>query len=261
MALRHLSTPPKIEDSTPLQEHQEQTPTTFFGAKPVLYAHHSNLTLSASSSKLSGDGTFAKFKAERDGDSEDALIKEVDIWVNSENLILFQTAPTPTGVSIPYPSIALHATLKYKSTTDALLLNLSLNDANNFNDADDIDILELTILPPAYNTPSPQTACIAEIFAAMNTCSDLHPDPDDEGGDDGMDGILDDTAPGATGWITAENMHEFEDEEGNFRGTVIGEELGPGAGTVRAREDDGVDVTGTNGVDGEGHEEKYQRTG
>jgi nucleotide-sensitive chloride channel 1A len=37
---------------------------------------------------------------------------------------------------------------------------------------------------------------------------------------------------------------------------VIGEELGPGAGTVRTRDEE---ESGVNGV--EGHEEKYHRTG
>jgi nucleotide-sensitive chloride channel 1A len=169
------------------------------------------------------------------------------------NLILFQATPTPTGVSIPYPTIALHATLKYQSTTDALLLNISLNDAETVNDFDDISILELTILPP-----NGQAECIKDIFTAMNTCADLHPDPDE----DGEEGEEDSTAPGATGWITAENMDDYLDEEGNFKGLVYGEELGPGAGTVRTR-DDGDEETrnGANGIDGEAHEEKYQRTG
>ena len=35
------------------------------------------------------------------------------------NVILFQTTPTTTGVAVPYPTIALHATMKYKSTTEA----------------------------------------------------------------------------------------------------------------------------------------------
>jgi len=80
----------------------------------------------------------------------------------------------------------------------------------------------------------------------------MHPDPDasDEDGGD----ILDDSAPGASGWITAENMDEYVDEEGNFTGMVIGEELGPGAGTVRTRDEV------TDGVNGDGHEGKYYRT-
>jgi nucleotide-sensitive chloride channel 1A len=84
MALRHLSTPPGAEDFTPLQEHQEQTPATFFGAKPVLYARQAGLTLSASASQLREDAVFAKFSSERSGEGEDALVGNVEIWVNSE---------------------------------------------------------------------------------------------------------------------------------------------------------------------------------
>lgn len=173
--------------------------------------------------------------------------------------MLFQNSPSPTGVAIPYPSIALHATMKWKSRVEALLMNLSLNDVETVNADEDINILEVTVLPPAYATDTPQTACIKEIFTAMNSCADLHPDPDADG--DGEE--EDETAPGATGWITAENMHEFVDEEGNFSGTVIGEseELGPGAGTIRQREEGAEESNGVNGVDGEGHEDKYQRTG
>lgn len=271
-SLRHCSTPPKTDDFTPLQEHQEQTPSTFFGAKPVLYSKHSGLTLSAPSAKLASEEAFAHFDSAPDGESDnDVLVKDVEVWVNSEyalphlhlytisltshsrNLILFQNTPKPTGVSIPYPSIALHGITK-KNGVEALLMNLSLNDAETVNADEDIDVLEIIILPPTHDTEAPQN-CIQEIFGAMNTCADLHPDADDD-----EEGEQDLTAPGATGWITAENMDEYLDENGNFVGTVIGgEELGPGAGTVRQRDGDEEEESATNGVNG--HEEKYQRTG
>lgn len=137
-------------------------------------------------------------------------------------------------------------------------MNLSLNDAETVNEEEDIQVLELTVLPPSY-TSNPDTACIKDIFGAMNTCADLHPDPNTSDDDDDDD-ILDDSAPGASGWITAGNMDEYMDENGNFRGTVLGgEDLGPGAGTVRQREDGDEDTNGVNGA--EGHEEKYHRTG
>ena len=177
------------------------------------------------------------------------------------NLILFQTSPSPTGIAISYPSIGLHATMKYKSTVEALYMNLSLNDADAVNDEEDIQVLEVTVLPPSYAS-NPETACIKDIFAAMNTCADLHPDPD-AGSDDDRD-ILDESAPGATGWITADNMDEYLDEDGNFLGVVIGGEgLGPGAGTVRRRDDDeDNDEEESNGVNGaDTHGDKYHRTG
>lgn len=145
--------------------------------------------------------------------------------------------------------------MKYKSTIEALYMNISLNDAETVNEDDDIHMLEITVLPPSYDT-KPTDTCISEFFAALNTCADLHPDPD--GSDDGED-IMDDTAPGASGWITADNIDEYLDENGNFKGMVIGEELGPGAGTVRTRDDGDEGSNGVNGADG--HEEKYHRTG
>lgn len=170
------------------------------------------------------------------------------------SLILFQTSPTPTGAAIPYPTVALHATMKWRSTVEALYMNLSLNDTETVNDEEDIQVLELTLLPPNYSS-TPESACIKDIFSAMNICADLHPDPDaDEDGED-MEGDL--SAPGASGWITAENMDDYVDEDGNFSGMVYGEELGPGAGTVRQRDDGGGE--GPSGVNG--HEEKWHRTG
>ncbi|KAF3053985.1 hypothetical protein E8E11_003548 [Didymella keratinophila] len=248
MSIRHLDSAPQATDFTPLQEHQEQTPTTFFGAKPVTYANYSGVTLSAPASQLQDDPVFAKFSTTTDGD--DTLIKDVDIWVTSESFILFQIAPTPTGAAITYPTIALHATMKWKSQIEALYMNLSLNDAESVNAEEDIQTLELTVLPPNY-TSAPDSACISTIFSAMNTCADLHPDPDAD--DDGDVDFEDDTAPGASGWITAENIDQYVDEEGNFSGMVIGEELGPGAGTVRQRDDE------PNGVNGD--ETKWSRTG
>ncbi|KAF2021096.1 hypothetical protein BU24DRAFT_14695 [Aaosphaeria arxii CBS 175.79] len=260
MALRQLTEAPKADDYTPLQQHQEQTPSTFFGSKPVLYAHYSGLTLAATKEKLLQTQATSGFQLQEEDADGISLAKDVDIWVNSENLVLFQNSPTPAGVSIPYPSIALHATLKWKSQVDALFINVSLNDAETVNEDDDIQTLDLYVLPPKYDT-EPETACIKEIFTAMNTCADLHPDPDDSD----MEQEFDETAPGATGWITAENMDEYLDEDGNFKGPVLGdndgaEELGPGAGTVRAREDDDEHPNGVNGDNADG-ETKWQRTG
>jgi nucleotide-sensitive chloride channel 1A len=142
--------------------------------------------------------------------------------------------------------------MKWKSQVEALYMSLSLNDAETVNEEDDIQTLEMTLLPPNYAS-SPEAACIKDIYGAMNICADLHPDADSD--DDGED-MLDESAPGATGWITAENMGDFTDADGNFTGTVIGgEDLGPGAGTVRPREDAEDDANGVNG-----HEGKYYRT-
>ncbi|KAF2465209.1 uncharacterized protein BDR25DRAFT_240456 [Lindgomyces ingoldianus] len=253
MALRHVSHAPAPDEFTPLEEHQTKTPSTFFGGKPVLYAHYAGLTLAMPSSKLEANAAVARFSTDSDGES--VLAKGIEVWVNSRDLILFQHQPTPTGVTVPYPSIALHATMK-RNGVEALYMNLSLNDAEQVNDDDDIEILELTVLPPNNNS-TPGTGCINEIYSALNACADLHPDPDASDDGDEEEEEEEDTAPGTGGWITAENMEEYLDADGNFIG--LGGSLGAGAGSVRPREEHGQNSL--NGVHGTEDEAKWRRTG
>jgi chloride channel, nucleotide-sensitive, 1A len=124
------------------------------------------------------------------------------------------------------------------------------------------------------HTPQPPTVAM---FTALSDCSNLHPDPiDDELAADlqsstlyqaGMisagngDGGLPPPVPGSGGWITAENMGEYFDEEGNWiGGDEEGEEeaLGPGAGSVRPREGDEEEGVHENGAN---EEAKWRRTG
>jgi nucleotide-sensitive chloride channel 1A len=157
---------------------------------------------------------------------------------------------------------------------------------------DEEESITLTIVPPTgaeYTTTAaapaedamedqtekPETP-VQMMYAAVSACSNLHPDPmeeDDEEGDGegdslmqsgfvtmgSADGGLPPPMDGSSGWITAENMHEYFDEEGNWIGG--GEEpslpLGPGAGTVRQREGEGAE-----GGDEQGEDEdtKWRRT-
>ena len=82
MSLQHLTSAPQSEDFTPLQQHQEQTPQSFFGAKPVLHAHYADITLSTAPGQLQQDAAFAKFSSRREGEEE--LVDGVEIWVSSE---------------------------------------------------------------------------------------------------------------------------------------------------------------------------------
>ena len=111
------------------------------------------------------------------------------------------------------------------------------------------------------NTVSPVVA----LFKAISECQELNPDPQEDDDERGFD----ETAPGATGWITSENMQDFIDENGEFRmpegATVIGEEddvvesghqdsLGEGAGRTRTAAE-------VEAVDGAAEDEtKWQRT-
>ena len=102
------------------------------------------------------------------------------------------------------------------------------------------------------------------LFNAISACQELNPDPPEEG----EEGGLDETAPGATGWITSENMADFMDENGEFKMpegvTVIGDDsaegtngvngLGGGAGRTRTHAE-------ADAEDGADEEAKWQRTG
>lgn len=146
------------------------------------------------------------------------------------------------------------------------------------------------------------------MYEAISKCSDLNPDEDSEGDDgeydyedgpagriifegdggDGGDGGSDPAViegfsgvfagardgglppamPGSGGWITAENVHEFFDEEGNWiggegeeveEGGVSGE-LGGGAGAVHPRGEEEEAAEREGRVNGDGDGSKRVRT-
>lgn len=134
-------------------------------------------------------------------------------------------------------------------------------------DDEEPETIELTILPPLL---SPNSQYIQGLFEAVSSCSNLHPDPicqDNEDpldedsdsrivfeGNVGYEGIsglpyvvrgpsddgLPPPFPGSSGWITADNIGEFFDEEGNWlsgSGDKEEETLGEGAGRVRRRDE------------------------
>jgi len=233
----------------------------------------------------------------------------------NRNLTLFN--PTlSTGLSIPYPSISLHAIqrLPDPSATDTssaealiqgLYMQLDLSDPNTFSSSndtseDDDPTVELTLLTTPSSSSETPAQAIQAMFDAVSNCSNLHPDPtfdDDEemqdaGGDSRIvfegsvgyegisglpgvqqgsgDGGLPPPFPGSGGWITAENVGEYFDEEGNWikdgeeggEGEGEGEGLGEGAGRVRTREEmnGGGEGEGVNGHAEEGDESKKPRT-
>lgn len=171
---------------------------------------------------------------------------------------------------------------------------------------DEPETIELTLIPtspPPSSTPEEE---INALFTAISTCSNLNPDPvsqdvemNEDGtaqgdsrirfeGNVGYEGIsglpgvsrgvdnggLPPPFPGSGGWITAENVGEFFDGEGNWiGGGEDGEEgaegdgvvvLGEGAGRVRARDEMEADeehAVGTNGVSGDADDDsKWRRT-
>lgn len=161
-----------------------------------------------------------------------------------------------------------------------VLLQLDLSDGGD--DDETFDTIQLTLIPPSSSTdlssPAQEGAATRseqeKLFDAITACQNLHPDPADEDEDDddedyadrivfesavdgsseaieGLPGVyrgsstgdLPPPMPGSTtGWITAENVGEFFDADGNWIGggddeEKEGEDLGEGAGRVRARDE------------------------
>ena len=121
--------------------------------------------------------------------------------------------------------------------------------------------------PPTQEESTP----IAELFAALSACANLHSSPassaigDGDAGENSMESFRDCEAvdglpppmPGSGGWITAENMGQFFDEEGNWRG----QGLGPGGGVVREWLDEGVYANGLGTDVMVDDDIKWRRTG
>jgi len=164
---------------------------------------------------------------------------------------------------------------------------MQLELADPSDNEDEPETFELTLLPPTSSADSP-SAVIQELFTAVSECSNLNPDPrsqDEDMEDDDSrvmfegnvgyqgisglpgasyganDGGLPPPFPGSGGWITAENVGEYFDEDGNWIGTEETKSLGEGAGRVRGRDE----VDGRDGdeviVNGHGndHEEESKR--
>lgn len=146
------------------------------------------------------------------------------------------------------------------------------------NDDDDFSTIELTLIPKPSDDDDTASNPSQQLYDAVANCSNLHPDPfgeddDDDGDDDeriifegsaehealegftgvlrgASDGTLPPPMPGSGGWITAENVHEYFDGDGNWIGPGAEveeeeEELGEGAGRTRTRDEvDGGDANG-----------------
>ncbi|KAJ5470223.1 hypothetical protein N7530_007580 [Penicillium desertorum] len=288
---------PEASSFVPLAEHQSRTPSSFYSGPPVLY-HHSQrckivilerelLTTPALNALRGQDGAnnSAASQNQQDGDEKEVAISDVDIWVASDKFLLFSRAAS-AGVSIPYPSISLHALQRLRvPDTDAEVQGLYMQVATpGAPSADDEEeCITMTVVLPADATlqESAEAAEEAEtptqqLYNAVSACSNLHPDPVEQGDEDDEedgpkfisaeehDGVfqlgnggLPPPVDGSSGWITAENMDQFFDADGNWiaAGEPPSFPLGPGAGTVRARE-------GENGVDENGDEDetKWRKT-
>ncbi|KAF2220573.1 regulator of volume decrease after cellular swelling-domain-containing protein [Elsinoe ampelina] len=308
MALELFSAPPTKDLFQTLEDFQASTPATFFDGKPVLHYHNPSCTLTISTSTLAGS-PFASLgpqssQSTTNGDhtnghhpsTSDETTITVETWITSRDFTLYSPSAS-SGLHIPYPLISLHA-----QQGEGLYMQLVLNSSPHTTD-DELETLEVVLTPSPQAPSDPDPAAessstnghgqggaseAALLYTALSTCADLHPDPnpDDEaeGNAAGLMAMLQQaTTEGGEvdlssgGWVTAENMHEFLDADGNvtFPSQVSGEAegadegehegLGPGAGTRRGVEDgeDGAEE-GDDGAteDGEGRgETKWRRTG
>jgi nucleotide-sensitive chloride channel 1A len=143
-------------------------------------------------------------------------------------------------------------------------LTPDISNVSNPDEHDDDELLELTLIPKASGETS-QADIANAIFKALSTCTSLHSAAlnSDSEGEDGdrilFEGDGDEPRlggfPGEGGWITAENIDQFR-----FEDVEIGEGmtiLGPGAGSVRPREEDGTVAENVAGAE----DTKWRRTG
>jgi chloride channel, nucleotide-sensitive, 1A len=148
------------------------------------------------------------------------------------------------------------STLLPGGQSDVVYLQLDLHDPETVNSDDEIQTVDLTIIPSDVTYPTAEELTTSSepssstflLFEALSACANLHPDPASPGSDGEHE-----PAPGTGGWITAENMSDYLDADGNFMGIPS---LGPGAGVVHAREEDTKEVNGTDETD----DAKWHRT-
>jgi nucleotide-sensitive chloride channel 1A len=207
--------------------------------------------------------------------------------VQFSNFVLF-SPQAEAGVSIPYPSISIHAVKQVDGPQEGSKIPavwMQLEFADGGADDDDFNTVELTITPKDSDA-TPTHA--SQLYEAVANCSNLHPDPNNEDESDGdeydrivfeggaehetlegftgvlrgnAEGGLPPPMPGSGGWITADNVHEYFDEEGNWIGGNQEEsgELGEGAGRTRGRDELEADAVNGNGTADEDPENKRPR--
>ncbi|KAM3068928.1 hypothetical protein ACMFMG_004103 [Clarireedia jacksonii] len=266
MPLSTINTPPALDSFTSLTDHQSQTPSTFYDARPVLHFHAVGVRAVTASEYVKDLPFFS------DGPSNEGgpAVETVDAYISTDNVTLFNTT-TATGLSIPYPNISLHAIQRLEDPADSAKkevpgLFMQIETPPKEGEEDMPSVIELALIPSDPDTTTQQ------LYEAVTNCSNLVPDEDEEMEDvhnnrivvEGLSGIergtpdgsLPPPFPGSGGWITAENVGEYFDADGNWIGGGEGEEvesLGEGAGRVRGHDEvDGEDVqNGTNGDDEE----------
>lgn len=138
MAYELISTSPAAQDFTPLSEHQEQTPGSFFAAKPVLHHYCSGATVELSEEDAATHPDFASLSSDSSSEHNNRAAL-IEVWVTSKFLALFSQSKS-RGIQIPYSTITIHA-----MDGGAVLLELNLSDPNTADE--DLQFLQLRIVP------------------------------------------------------------------------------------------------------------------
>lgn len=74
---------PALDSYTPLSEHQSQTPSTFFGTKPILHFHSTSVRVTASGSQEDNFPIITWNLTEGEG-NDSSVVELVEAFVNSE---------------------------------------------------------------------------------------------------------------------------------------------------------------------------------
>lgn len=84
MALETLQSSPVPADYTLLSAHQEQTPGSFFGGKPVLHLHSPGASIRISREDLESQPALSDLR-EDNATTDDGIvvIGNIDVWVGS----------------------------------------------------------------------------------------------------------------------------------------------------------------------------------
>lgn len=87
MSLELVENLPTLEDFTPLSEHQQQTPGSFFGGKPVLYLRCPISSVRISRDDLELQPVIANLRHEElsSENEEQVTFEGIDVWVSSRS--------------------------------------------------------------------------------------------------------------------------------------------------------------------------------
>lgn len=88
MAFELVTQAPKHEDFTQLSEHQAQTPTTFFGARPVLHHYSADAKLVVRRSEYDEHDVLRQIHTSTDSETEDVVLV-VDVWITSRYTLVY----------------------------------------------------------------------------------------------------------------------------------------------------------------------------